>query len=494
MKMPNVIFLFMVGILTLAAYAADRPYTGTPTRDGDLESNLSLLNLWQEQPEPVQRLYAAAYEVLAERPSAGFADVAADSTFQQICEAHGVTHLGGPMLGCVGSDSVRIWVRTVRPATVEVQVSIDDESRTFGPVESTAETELTAIVPIEGLAPMTRYPYRVLVDGAPISLPDNAAITTAPPESTTGAVRLAFGSCFHRWGLGNMTQVHRILARQPTAMLLLGDIAVQDRNDHLGLHRADYLLRDFFPAWQRLVASTPVYATWDDHDYFDNDLAGVPVGFTEADRAGVRQVWRENWNSPAYGFNDAGGGVFLRARIGPADIIMVDNRYFREPGSFLGDDQMSWLKAQLLDCKGPFIILSCGTMWSDYVSNGKDSWGRYDPDGREEIFSLIETHKIGGVLLISGDRHGARGFRIPRPSGFAFYEFGVASLGGRRGPPVTDPEWDTQLYGIEDAYAFGEFDMDAARDDPEVTFRLIRADGEILYELTLKRSQLTPGN
>jgi len=77
------------------------------------------------------------------------------------------------------------------------------------------------------------------------------------------------------------------------------------------------------------------------------------------------------------------------------------------------------------------------------------------------------------VLLISGDRHGARGFRIPRPSGFSFYEFEAASLGGRKGPAVTDPEWTTQLYGFAEKYAFGEFTIDAGLPDPEVTFRLI---------------------
>ena len=206
------------------------------------------------------------------------------------------------------------------------------------------------------------------------------------------------------------------------------------------------------------------------------------------------QVFRCAWNNPSYGFGDARGGVFLRTRIGSCDVIMTDGRYFRtgEKGSFLGADQMKWVEAQLLDCKGPFIILSCGTMWSDYVSNGKDSWGRWDPQGREQIFQLIEKHRIGGVLLISGDRHGARGFRIPRPSGFKFYEFEAGSLGGRTGPPVTDPEWTEQIYGIAGEYAFGEFTIDATLPDPEVVFRLISEDGNSVHELKLTRSQLTP--
>ena len=69
-------------------------------------------------------------------------------------------------------------------------------------------------------------------------------------------------------------------------------------------------------------------------------------------------------------------------------------------------------------------------MWTDFVTHGKDSWGKWDSEGRERIFSLIERNDIPGVILISGDRHGARAFMIKRPSGFIMYEFEQGSLGG----------------------------------------------------------------
>ncbi len=464
------------------------------TSKGDLESNLSILNLFETRPEPVQRFYAATYGILAADPRATFADLAADPGVQRLCGELGLSHLGGPMLGAVTADAVRVWLRTLKPAAVEVRVATPDGERVFGPVHSSPDSDLTAVVAVTGLEPATRYPYRVLVDGQPIALPEHAAIVTAPAPAETGTMRIAFGSCFHRWGLGNAAQAELIRSRNPVALLLLGDIAAQDRNNHLGLHRADYLMRDLQPPWQELAATIPLFAIWDDHDYFDDDLAGIPEGFTAEDRQNVRQVFQQAWNNPAYGFDDTRGGVFLRTRLGPCDVIMLDTRYFREnvEGSFLGEEQMQWVEAQLLDCQGPFIILSSGTMWSDYVSNGKDSWGRWDPEGRERLFSFIEANRIGGVLLIAGDRHGARGFRIPRPSGFSFYEFEPASLGGRKGPPVTDPEWTTQLFGFAQTYAFGEFTFDTTLDDPEVTFRLIRDDATELYTLTLKRSELTP--
>ena len=66
------------------------------------------------------------------------------------------------------------------------------------------------------------------------------------------------------------------------------------------------------------------------------------------------------------------------------------------------------------------------------------------------------------------------------------------SLGARSGPPVKKLEWDTQFYGIADKYAFGEFTIDATIPDPEVIFRLIQDNGNVLYEMKLTRSQLTP--
>ena len=345
---------------------------------------------------------------------------------------------------------------------------------------------------IFGLIPNTKYNYNIRVDGEPLIIDAETSFVTLPEPNERTTSNIAFGADFHRWGLCNQQLIKQIKSRDPMAMLLNGDIAAQDRNNNIAMHRADYLLRDFHTAWRDLSASTPIYATWDDHDYFHDDGYNIPKGYVEDDKKSVCEVFRNSWNNPSYGIEEKGGGVFFRTRIGPADIIMLDNRYFREKGNYLGDEQLQWLEKQLVDCKGPFIILSNGTMFSDYVSGGKDSWGVFDPESREKIYNLIESKRISGVLLISGDRHGARGFRIPRPSGYNFYEFGAGSLGGRVGPPPIKAGWDTQLYGVSGEYAFGEFAFDTTLSDPEVTFRLINENGTVLHKTTLTLSQLTP--
>lgn len=459
--------------------------------------NLSILNYWSQKNSLVNAMYASALKVLSANPSASFFDLSKSGTFQDLAKQNHVTLLGGPMLGNLTENGISIWVRTLKPATIYAEVTGPDFQRRFGPVHSSKATDLSAVLPIHSLLPSTTYTYRLFVDGKPVSDTSTSSFRTAPARNDlTKATRIAFGTCPHRWGLGNQKLFDQIKSRDPDALLIYGDIAVQDRKNHFGMHRADYLLRDMHPAWRSFVASTPVYASWDDHDYFDNDKSGIPEGHTDLDRKQVREVFKYAWNNPSYGLEESREGIFTSSRLGPFDIIMTDNRFFRdkEKKQFLGKAQMDWLKQKLLDCEAPFIILTCGTMWSDYVSNGKDSWGEYDPDGREELFQWIEDNNIKGVLLLSGDRHGARGFRIPRKSGFSFYEFEPASMGARVGPPAVRDSWDTQLFGLDGEFAFGEFTYVPSASDPSVIFRLIKENGTVFYELELKRSQLTPAN
>ncbi|MEN8843296.1 MAG: hypothetical protein ABF323_04870, partial [Lentimonas sp.] len=217
-----------------------------------------------------------------------------DEVFQKLCAANSMDALGGPMLGSVTAEGVKVWIRTLQPAKVEVLVKVGNQTKVYGPAHSSAKSDLTAIVTVDGLQPETRYSYTVLVDGKPITIPKHATITTAPEAGSKSQVRIAFGSCLHRWGFGNQLQSDMIRSRQPEALLLLGDIAAQDRENHIGLHRADYLARDLHPAWQDLSASIPTYATWDDHAYFDNDKAGVYGGFNVKDKEAVCDVFKQS--------------------------------------------------------------------------------------------------------------------------------------------------------------------------------------------------------
>ncbi|MEM9144037.1 MAG: alkaline phosphatase D family protein [Bacteroidota bacterium] len=455
---------------------------------GSLGVDTTLLHSYGSPDGPSKDFYLEARSL--------FSTKSIDFTDPDIVKAAAKNHLplmAGPMLGDLKVDGLSIWLRPAQtsPITVRVIADTGGEEKTFtlNPVQAGRVHRIQ----VHGLSAETPYKYVMLSQGVTIA---EGHFQTSSKEETKGRMRVAFGSCFHKIGLHNPNLVNTIVTREPQAMLLLGDLAADDRENNWSMHRSDYLLRDVAKAWKKLAANVPIYASWDDHDYLNNDLSGIPDNFNEEDRNGLRALWRTNWNNPK---NNA-EGINFHTRLGPVELIMLDTRSCRENkqrgqyGSYLGDKQLSWLKNILRISTAPFKIISSGTMWSDYVSNGKDSWGTWDTRAREEIFALIEAENICGVVLISGDRHGARGFTIPRHSGFELYEFEAAVLGGVKGPDAMAPVDEHQIFGYLGLglRAFGEFTFDTRGNEPFLTFRLIDEFANILEEHVIPYSALTP--
>jgi len=456
---------------------------------GDREIDTKLLDSYELLPENIRQFYLQAREFFSGNSTADF-------NHPEILKAatkNDVMLMGGPLLGNLEMNRVIIWMRpsTSLPIVVKVKEISDGDEKLFVEKSVVPGKELQFI--LDGLAPDSKYSYTIEINRKEVA---EGSFKTAPNSDAEGEFKLAFGSCFHKIGLHNPNLINQILSREPIAMMLLGDIAVDDRENQINMHRSDYQLRDVSKAWKNLAANVPLYTSWDDHDYFNNDLSGVPKGFIEADREAVRKVWQQNWNNPK---NDQ-EGIYFNTQIGPVEIIMLDTRSLRQNnnrgkyGAYLGADQLKWLKKILKNSDAPFKVISSGTMWSDYITPGKDSWGTWDTLAREEMFSFIEAEKIAGVLLVSGDRHGARGFTIPRPSGFAFYEFEAASLGGVPGPDAMAKDTTYQLFGYHgnDEVAFGEFAFSTAKPNLQVTFRLINQYGKILEEHLITYDKLSP--
>ncbi|MDL5511190.1 alkaline phosphatase D family protein [Arenibacter sp. M-2] len=419
-----------------------------------------------------------------------------DFTDRQIVEAalnNNIRLMGGPMLGDITENGVSIWFRPSNKLPIHIKVnalnSNEEKDYTLKPDVAGKEKRIV----LKDLSSSTKYTYVAKQKGIEIA---EGTFRTSPKLDENNQIRLAFGSGFHKIGLHNPNLMNTILRREPNAMLLLGDIAVDDRENNFSMHKSDYLLRDVSNAWKKLASNIPVYASWDDHDYLNNDLSGVPKRFTEKDREELRTLWRQNWNNPQ---ND-GEGIYFSTRIGQVELIMLDTRSCRtieklgQYGSYLGAEQLKWFKDILKKSTAHFKVVSSGTMGSDYVSNGKDSWGTWDTMVREEIFNFMETENIPGVLLIRGDRHGARGFTIPRKSGFKFYEFEAASLGGVPGLDAIAKDATNQIFGYHGngLKAFCEFTFNMEESDPQVVFRLIDEFGNVMEQHTLLYDMLTP--
>jgi len=458
---------------------------------GNLEVDTLLLDSYGKPTEKYRSFYLQARDILA----GGAGEYITDASIIEAARRNGLALISGPMLGNLSDKGVSIWFRPVQGRGLVVRVVDSSGTERCFPVPPGKPGSDTRIR-LTGLSPDTAYRYRLT--GPSDSILGEGAFRTAPDLESTQALRIAFGADFHKVGLHNPNLFQQIRGREPLVMLLYGDLAADGRKGNFNMHRADYLLRDVSPAWSRFASRMPVYASWDDWDYFANDTSGVMGKMKESDRRELRSMWHEQWINPDSDPDKP--GIYFSTRIGPVEIFMLDTRSCRvseqrgQYGCYLGSQQQEWLKAGLRQSTAPFKIVSSGTMWSDYVSKAKDSWGTWDVKGREEIFSLIEEEGIGGVLLLSGDRHGARGFTLPRKSGFKLYEFNMGCLGGVKGPPGLLKDCPEQLFGYdgEGFVAFGEFTFDTAPADPTVIFRLIHETGEIMEEFQLNLSQLTP--
>ena len=456
---------------------------------GDLAIDTMLLDSYVILPENIRQFYMESRLVFSKNIDANFTN----AKILKSAKKHNLALIGGPMLGDLKQDGVTIWLRkySAAPLTVKV-VKLDDSFEKIYFKKNIAPGVEQRIV-LDELPANYDYKYEIYENELKIA---EGKFTTAPTPEEKSIFKIAFGSDFHKIGLHNPNLVTQILKRDPQVMLLIGDIAVDDRENKINMHKSDYLLRDMSKPWKQLSANIPLYTSWDDHDYLNNDLSGIPKPFTKNDVDALRNTWRQNWNNP----KNKGEGIYFNTQIGPVEVIILDTRSCRtieergQYASFLGIQQQNWLKETLKKSTAPFKIISSGTMWSDDISNGKDSWGTWDTLAREEIFNLIETENISGVIFISGDRHGTRGFTIPRPSGYVFHEFEAGTLGGVPGPEAMAKDPTNQLFGYKgtDTIAFGEFTFDTKGDKPQFTFRLIDEHGEILEEHILSYDQLTP--
>ena len=181
-------------------------------------------------------------------------------------------------------------------------------------------TDGTAVIEIDRLAPDTEYFYRgVTADGAPGPI---GKFRTAPARAKP--FRFAWS--------GGMDAARRpfalldaVTAFEPDFFLMLGDTIFADPATErvlpsLGYYRAKHRENRADAALQRMLATTPVYAMWDDGE------AEPGVDRTHPALTPARGAFREYWPVRAGGF------LYRRFAWTPAvDVFLLDCRSYRSP-------------------------------------------------------------------------------------------------------------------------------------------------------------------
>lgn len=403
----------------------------------------------------------------------------------------------GPLVGNVTDTEASFWVRANGSTTVQI---IASESPAFSAPLYTArgQTKLSAdstgIVRLVGLNPSRTYYYKTEVNGTPISTSENpASFGTFPSPGDASTFRLAFGG-----GSGFVPPNERawttIETFSPQLLLLFGDNVYIDDPESIIMQRYTYHRRQSRPEWRHLTARTPTFTIWDDHDFGTNDCWGGP----EIDEPFWKphyafRTFRENWVNPQYGGGDSQPGCWYSFQVGDVDFIMLDCRYYRTNPkgthpSMLGPVQMDWFKKTLRELDGTFKVICSSVPW-DFRTKGDslDTWNGYKNE-REQIFSFIEANEIEGVLLMSADRHRSDAWRLDRDNGYSFYEFNSSRLTNQHvHKEMTDAG---ALFSYNKKQSFGIVDFDTTLSDPSATYSVVSIDGEIVHEITVKRSML----
>lgn len=277
------------------------------------------------------------------------------------------------------------------------------------------------------------------------------------------------------------------------SFVMLGDTPYLDTSDLVVARRKH---RTFLqqPELARLIASRPVWATWDDHDFGGNDKHGDHPG-----KRNNRTAFVDYRANATFGHDADGTGLTTRAdglgiytsfRRGPVEVFLLDPRWFSrteaswadpsKPGC-LGRVQWDWLRERLLQSTAPFKALASGMIWDDKQNGESDDWGTYAHE-KEALLDFIAAERIPGCFLIGGDIHVSRALNYGPRVGYDLWQFIVSPLHGSTIPSLNVPS-PHLVHSAVEPHVFLKLVADTTGDMPTLTATWINRDGRRLFEV-----------
>lgn len=240
------------------------------------------------------------------------------------------------------------------------------------------------------------------------------------------------------------------------AFVLCGDNIYADTSDP-AVFRGKYALLGAMPGFAKLRQTTPLFATWDDHDYGLNDGG---AGFPGA--AASQREFCDFFQVPATSPLRGTPGVYDCVTLGPADkrvqLILLDTRTFRSPlkknqtnpkanvpntdpgATVLGEDQWSWLGRRLREPAEIRAVVSSISFIS--TEHGSEKWANF-PQERARFIDLVRNTQAKGVVVISGDRHLAE-LSLLKPSDGVPYPLYDMTTSGLNQPVAKESEYGSK--------------------------------------------------
>ena len=449
--------------------------------------------------------------------------------------------LRGPVLGSPSPHGITVWLQAAVPARVRIAASPADggDPAVSDWLDLAVEERLMGTLRLEGLRPGTTYRYWVEAEGLPPAAGEGFTFTTPPPDGSPVRLTFAAGSGASDRRVTRPRVWAAIAQAHPELVVALGDTPYADTllwsegrawkwaRRELEEHPSDAARRRLDGATARFVSKAPEalamayevlreargfstmargtfwVATWDDHE------TGINNGdLTNPVNAIALEAFRRFTPNPSFGLPGA-PGTFWMQPWGDVEIYLLDDQSFRTPtreartdpehATILGKAQFDWLVQRLAASKATFKILVSGSPFNDFPRK-TDAWVEY-PVERARLMDAIARHRVGGVVLLSGDIHRSELHRLPwleERGGYPLWEFIPSPLyqkGRRCGEAVAHREFCLGATSGEILQYFGLVRVDTTLEDPELVLELRDVENNVLLHRVLRASELRfPGS
>jgi alkaline phosphatase D len=354
----------------------------------------------------------------------------------------------GPMIGHAGMAEVLISVQTDAEADVRIAYWAEENPESIHYTDTVRTNKRDAFIAkcvADQVRAGTTYSYALFIDGEQVvpqfregyragaipltfSTPANWRFREeghAPFDFTVG-----FGSCAYinepEGGYDRMNSrpygagyeiFEAIYEVDPDLFIWLGDNVYYrepDWSTRTGMiHRWTH--DRSIPELRPLLATTPQYATWDDHDYGPNDSGRE---FWNKDMA--TEIFSLFHGNPTAGLPEI-PGIFTYFAWGDVHFYLLDNRTYRtvpgmnpEPFGYapqqLGKAQIDWLIELMKYNRGQskssypstFNVVAVGTqVLSPYSEDGLQAY----PEEWQYLFDRLVAEDLHNVIFITGDVH-----------------------------------------------------------------------------------------
>jgi alkaline phosphatase D len=520
------------------------------------------------RPAPLGRLVVVAERAI-DLVDELLAPYSPDDQEPLVQSAPTITH--GVASGDVAATSAVIWSRASGPAMMNVEYDVDlgfaSPRAARSPVA--ADADFTARVVLRDLAPNTEYVYRVWLtairdeSGADRSGAEQGRFRTAAGPDDVVPVSFVFaadlgGARYCRRSDVGYPIFEEVRRMAPTFFLALGDMIYADNScprrrpdggsnipgafravDHPSVDWADLsqLRLVYWAHWrynradasyQRLLASTPMYGMWDDHEVINNFggswtfwRPGVEdrSGYANLVAAGRGALFaytpiERNPEDPDRLYRSFTWGRDL-------ELFLLDVRSYRsrnedadtadQAKTMLGQEQLAWLKREVGNSRATWKVIASGVPLSAPTGGpaalifGRDGWASGNgPDGwsrtgfereLQDLLRYLDQRRVTNLVFVSGDLHQALAiaYRIDLDgdgSPLEFHEFvaGPLSAATRTQAPELDPTLNPSLlFSDGGQFNFGYVRIQRGADNqPRLSFDVRGADDGVRPGLSVE--------